>query len=289
MDGLRKHRLYPLLAGLFMPTSYLYTSPEYLIGLLVKKIPPDELTVPRVLYEACWRGRLVVKSVNTVKMYELLRLARTESIDSDGYMIKYRVTFEQCWGGCVMDLARVGVTAVRNGDSIAVSYTHLPEISLVVKWPENAYSMKALAKHKSFISLVDDLGLYALQKKMVGMYATPYPEEVVMLRLIARLPQPIAESIEDCIRGVMERRFVEGISPALCYTSMAAVRAELRYTAYPVVINIKKKLRIEDRRQWEAIVVPMVAEVKIEAEKILRIARCQIDSATAWRAGENDW
>jgi hypothetical protein len=281
METIRTHRLYPRLTELVT---------EAQIAKMATRIPPVELTVYRLLYDACmWSHETSIRATNTMALYETLRAARTDGVDADGYIVKYEVGFDQCWPGVVKDLARLGITSVRKDALITLSYTHLPEISHVVYFASGQTYKHGLSTYDGvFTRLSKDLELRELQKKIVGAHGTPYQEEVIALRLITLLlPQPIAEAIEDCIRGVMERRFIQYITPAMGYTSKLAYWRELYYTAYPARIDIGRDTPMTDRRQWEAVVGPIIRDklareaAAAEARRAREAVVCSSDSSSS--------
>jgi len=143
------------------------------------------------------------------------------------------VSFDQCWPGIVADLAALGITVTKGAGVVNFSYTHLPEINIAVEDYWSGYPFK--------------------RGRFDRAHNTPYQEEVIALRLIALLPQPIAEAITDCILAVGERRFKERYSPALCYTTEEAVRMELIYTKGTYFARAEVySHEMVDKRHWEA-------------------------------------
>lgn len=248
MDKIRNEKLYPRLIEI--------TGGVIKAKKLVDNIPLEELTITRALYDACgWKSSGLVELTHADKIAQRLQAAKQNGVDHDGYYIEYYVTFDQCWGGIVQDFADRGLTLTREDDKIRISYSHLPEISIS---RPNKYAGK---KFKPRV----DFDFTTLQRKIVGVYGTPFQEEVIALRLLMQLPQPIAEAISDCILGVMERRFIPYCSAGFIYKSKFAFQSELRFTAYPEYIIACDENVIS--RDWESI-----TNAKIAAEQARRQA-----------------
>ncbi len=250
---LPKHHLYPRLVTALKLSAWYGKSVdiEKEIIKLAKDIPADELTPARVLYHACyWHLSGLLEFSRADKIAGDLGELKQNGIGEDGYYVSYSVSFDQCWPGIVADMAAAGLDIRRECGIIYISYTYLPDvwISTQDKWTGTKYSKYAI-----------DFDFGALQKKMIGKYETPYQEEVITLRLLAQLPQPIAEAIEDCIRGVMERRFVPYQTPGLWYQSVGALDAELHYTAYPSHLYISAG-KIKNKSAWEETVNAEIAD-----------------------------
>jgi hypothetical protein len=295
MDAIRAHRLYPRLVALITEGVQSGKS-EAKVAKMADGISPAELTIYRLLYDACyWRNEPDVASPNTTKLYYELNAVKPDGITPDGYIADYAVSMLQLWPACVKDLALAGIMAIRNDDTIVLSYTNLPEISIEIEY--KLHGRRYISEHtysNGFTSLMAGLKLCELQKKMISAHGTPYPEEVVMLRAVALLPYPIAAAIEDCIRGVMERRFILYYAPPLCYTSYVAFKHELIYTAHPVRIDIHRNLIVNDRRNWEATVAPLIEEVTVrnaayaEMQRNRNSSEDDLDSNSCW-APDDGW
>lgn len=266
MDQIRQHHLYPKLVALV--SKFKTDDPKHKIEKIARDIPQDELTITRLLYHACSWCVGTIKYKHAEKLYKKLSKAKLAKITSDGYLATYQVTYNQCWPGIVEDLARFGITAMLDDNQVHLSYTALPDINITVKWEWDNKPFRGLFAYETKINL----NLNPLQAKLVGKYGTPYPEEVIALRFIALLPQPIAEAIADCIHGVIERRFVEYPAPALSYTSQHAFERELYYTAQPYDIYIPNGLHMQDKRDWEAIVAPFI-EKKLADDAAYKLRR----------------
>ena len=125
-----------------------------------------------------------------------------------------------------INLTRYGMEVNRFGPyEVRFSYTHVPDIHVNMRIDSPTY-IKML-----YYPDIEQPPQHRLIEKMILKYGTPYPEEVVALRLIARLPQPIAEAISDCICAVMERRFILLSCPELPYVSRRAKYYEIECTA----------------------------------------------------------
>ncbi len=244
MEEIRRHRLYPVLLSLASGKEI----EGYAFG-----IPPDELTIYGLLYAACnWRVYGVIDFIKTRSMVNELSKLVKDGINPNGYYAKYKVSFNQVWPAMVKDLARYDLYAERRGTEIRIGYKNLPEI--YIDMPDRLTDRKYSSNAVNF-------DLTSLQRKIVSQHGTPYPEEVIMLRELAKLPQPIAEAISDCVRGVMERRFVPYSSPAFAWRSYGATDREIELTAWPERIHVYDEYkRMPDRRNWEAVAARLVED-----------------------------
>lgn len=254
MDALRNHHLFPKLIEL--------AGSEQKAEKIIAAIPPAKLTIWGALRDACYwhiRGRLDFP--HACEILEKLSRSKPDGVIADGYYARYSATLDQCWEGVVRDVANYGLRIWRDDDKIYLGYMHLPRIH--VSTPD-IYSGRPFSVHALQFDLTE------LQRRAISAYGTPYQEEVITLRLLAQLPQPIAEAIEDCIRGVMERRFIKYFNPGLCYQGDDSVESEIIYTAHPARVYPSNEVRrMKDRRAWEEVAARLIEE---ERETQIRAA-----------------
>lgn len=260
MEEIRRHHLYPRLVEL--------TRGEQKAEKIIADLPADERTITHALYVAChWHIRGQLDFSRTAEFEYNLSKTKRDRITSDGYYARYSATFDQCWQSVARDIAAYGLRVWRESGKIYLGYKHLPDIFIST---EDIYSGKPYKK--------PEFNLTALQRKIVSVYGTPYQEEVIALRLLALLPQPIAEAISDCILGVMERRFILYYNPAMTYLSISAVEEEIRYTAYPTRVYPEHDAKkMVDKRAWEVVAARLIEEDRVTKERLEHEAKLRAE------------
>lgn len=211
-------------------------------------------TVWRFAYDACgWRADF--SDFECIADYaNKLKAARQDYVDADGYYVHFSPTFDQCWPAVMRKVSKYGVVISINADVVRMAYEHIPEIYIDMRnrWSGRVFDLRELR-----------FDFTSLQCELVSQFGTPYQEEVIQLRVVAKLPQPIAEAIGDCIMAVIERRFMHWSVPQFCYSHKYAVAYEVACEAWPERVNAWYEVRnMSDWREWERTAAKLLQEIQ---------------------------